>query len=115
VKLTTRQLHQHPFWLDIMLLNKIHKDTNVHVAGLDHLGENEALRGRTVKTYAGQKGGGSGSMAQTEIKAYLLIISKGRLHDGSGLPGAVKEEEAMKKEEEEDGESRQKVICQAQI
>lgn len=61
---TTGKLHRHPVWLDIMVLDKINKDCDIHVACLDHLGENETLLG----------------------------ISKGRLHGGSELSGVVKEE-----------------------
>jgi hypothetical protein len=88
-----------------MLLDKIHKDAHVHAAGLDHLGENEALRGNVVKTQAGQKRGGS-SLAQTKTVTYLLDISKGRLHDGSGLPRAVEEEGTKRRRRMARGDSK---------
>lgn len=57
-KPTTGELHQHPVWLDAMLLDELDQNTDVHVTGLDHLGENETLHRSPVKICAGRKKGG---------------------------------------------------------
>lgn len=41
---TSWELHREPVWLDSMRLEKIYQNAHVHIAILDHLAEDEALR-----------------------------------------------------------------------
>lgn len=57
---TTGKLHEHPVGLQAALLDKINKDVDVYMAGLDHFGENETLNSSMVKDVArGKENGGS--------------------------------------------------------
>jgi hypothetical protein len=55
---TSGELHEHPVRLDGIFLDEVDQDADVHVAGLDHLGEDEALCVRLSRhARAGQKRG----------------------------------------------------------
>lgn len=88
---TSGELHEHPVRLDGIVLDELDQDTDVHVAGLDHLGEDEALCVRLSRhaRARGRKGGDSGAASRTRGQAYLFDICKGRLHDGGGSRAVV--------------------------
>ena len=76
---TARKLHQHPVGLDVVLLDKFYKDTHVHSTGLDHLGEDEALRGSLLRHTRGKRGGWLAGIAWRNrgCETHLLNIGKG--------------------------------------
>ena len=71
--------------MDGIIFDELDQDADVHVAGLDHLGEDEALCIRLSRhARAGQKRGRLRGGIAKKGQAYLFDISEGRLHDGGG-------------------------------
>ena len=99
--------------MDGIVLDKLDEDTDVHVTGLDHLGEDEALCGRLSRHARGaERGPETVRDRKQRGQAYLFDISEGRLHDGDGFRvvvdggGVVKEGRGMAERRESFAKAR---------
>lgn len=100
-KPTTRELHRQPVGLNLVRFDKVDENTDIHVANLDHLGENEALCVEGIsfgfsarRAERGEQEGGAAS-----AKTYLFDVSEIGFHDGARIRLSDASEEKKSKKE----------------